>query len=117
MKSFFHELVIYTGEKGIPTVAKKKIIRCTGPVHESGQGNILIAIEGNSVYVRCHDRACKRWSKITFNLLSDTLDFAGKVQEVLPEDINLDTKLAATVVARSDKTTPHPRRLRPGYRL
>jgi hypothetical protein len=78
----------------------KKVIRCQGKTHGDRQGNILIAISGPSVYIKCQDRDCRRWTKLTFNIPGLKLDLsvAGVLQEVLPEGYHLDLEPAMTVV-------------------
>jgi hypothetical protein len=78
----------------------KKVIRCQGQTHGERQGNILVAISGPSIYVKCQDRDCHRWTKITLNIpgLKIDLSTAGMVQEVLPDGYHLDLEPAVTVV-------------------
>jgi len=80
----------------------KSVIRCQGSIHTKHEGNILIAYDGNSIYVKCNDRDCKRWTKLTINIpgININLSESGIVQEVLPADYHLHLQPATTVVSQ-----------------
>ena len=79
----------------------KKALRCSNPTCNHGNGNVLLALEGKRIYVKCRNRDCKRISRITIRIPGIDIDFnsAGIVQEVLPEGYHLDLEPAATVVS------------------
>ena len=79
----------------------KKTIRCTGAIHKSHNGNILIAFNKDSIFVKCQDRDCKRWSKITVNIPGVEIDLskAGIIQEVMAIDYHLHLETTTTVVS------------------
>lgn len=81
---------------------QKKVIRCASDVHKKHQGNILCAFEGNTIYIKCNDRDCKRWTKLTLNVPGIEIDLsdAGIVQESLPENYHLHLISAITVVGQ-----------------
>jgi hypothetical protein len=81
---------------------EKSVIRCHGPIHTQHSGNILLAYKDNSIFVKCNDRACKRWTNLTINIpgINLNLSDAGITQEVLPEDYHLHLAQAMTVVAK-----------------
>jgi hypothetical protein len=64
-----------------------------------GEGDLLAFLEGNSIYLYCRDRVCKRWTKIEINFPGIRIDFskAGIVQRLMPKNYNFDY-LKATVV-------------------
>ena len=78
----------------------KKVIRCDGDVHTQHTGNILVAIGGNSMFVKCGDRGCKRWTKITISIpgIKINLSEAGIIQEVMPQDYHLHLEPATTAI-------------------
>jgi hypothetical protein len=78
----------------------KKVIRCQSPTHRGLQGNILIAVSGSTIFAKCNDRDCHRWTRITINIpgVNINLSEAGIVQESLPEGYHLDLEPATTVV-------------------
>jgi hypothetical protein len=82
-------------------MATKNVIRCIGENHEEGRGNILLALDGDSIFVKCQDRNCRRWVRITLHIPGVSIDLseAGIVQEVLPENTFLDLKPATVVVS------------------
>jgi hypothetical protein len=62
--------------------------------------NILLAFEGNSIFVKCRDWDCKRFTKLTFNFPGLKIDFkdAGIVQEVMFADYHLSLENSVTVI-------------------
>jgi len=80
----------------------KKVVRCQGSIHTKHEGNILIAYGGSSIYVKCNDRDCKRWTKLTINIpgLKINLPESGITQEVLPQDYHLHLEPATTAVLK-----------------
>ena len=80
----------------------KRVVRCSGPQHVSHPGNILCALEGNRIYLKCQDRGCSRWSRISLSFPGLSLDLAqaGIVQETLPEGYHLHLEPATTVVPK-----------------
>jgi hypothetical protein len=83
----------------------KQVIRCQGSIHTKHEGNILIAYSGPDLFLKCNDRDCKRWTKITINIpgLKIDLSEAGITQEVLPQDYHLHLQPATTVVSEHSK--------------
>ncbi len=83
------------------SVRPKQVIRCRGPIHTKHEGNILVAYEGNNIFVKCNDRDCKLWTKLTINIPGINLDLSesGIVQEALPPDYHLHLQPATTVIA------------------
>lgn len=79
----------------------KLVIRCQSKNHSGRQGNILCAVSGSSLFVKCQDRDCHRWTKITIGINGIRLDLtsAGLVQEIMPEDYHLTLEPATTVVS------------------
>ena len=78
----------------------KKVIRCQGDVHKAHQGNILVAISENALYVKCQDRGCKRWTRITINIPGIKINLldAGIIQDAMPEEYHLTLEPATVVV-------------------
>jgi hypothetical protein len=79
----------------------KSVIRCASPMCSGNEKpNILLAFEGNSIFVKCRDWDCKRFTKITVNIPGIKIDFkdAGIIQEVLPADYHLSLEPACSVV-------------------
>jgi hypothetical protein len=83
------------------TQEPKKVIRCSGPLCNHENGNILLAFDKNRIYVKCRNRDCKRWTRITLKIPGLCIDLAdaGIVQEVLPEDYHLHLENATVVVS------------------
>jgi hypothetical protein len=80
----------------------KSVIRCQAKIHTEHQGNILMAFEGNAIYVKCPDRGCRRWTKLTISIngIKLNLSNAGIVQDVLPEDYHLTIGPTTTLVGK-----------------
>jgi hypothetical protein len=80
----------------------KKVIRCQSKIHTEHQGNILAAVEGNSLFIKCPDRGCRRWTRLTIIIpgIKFNLSEAGIVQDVMPEDYHLHLEPATVVVGR-----------------
>jgi hypothetical protein len=78
----------------------KLVIRCQDKTHGEKHGNILCAVSENNIFIKCQDRDCHRWTKITFSIPGIKLDLrtAGIVQESMPEDYHLHLEPATTVV-------------------
>lgn len=83
----------------------KQVIRCQGHIHTKHEGNIILAYSGSDLYVKCNDRDCKRWTKVTINFpgLKIDLSEAGITQEVLPADYHLHLEPATSVVLEHSK--------------
>jgi hypothetical protein len=77
-------------------------IKChNSDVHRrSGTGDLLAFLEGNSIYLLCRDRLCKRWTKIEINFPGIKIDFAkaGLVQRLMPEKYNIDYTKATVIL-------------------
>ena len=74
-----------------------QVLRCREKFHEESIkkiGNILFVFDGDSIYARCTDRGCKRWTKITLNIPGVKLDFSkvGFVQEAMPKGFRFELK-------------------------
>jgi hypothetical protein len=78
----------------------KQVVRCQGSIHTRHEGNILIAFSGSDLYVKCNDRDCKHWTKISINIPGLKIDLSevGITQEVLPSDYHLHLEPATSVV-------------------
>ena len=78
----------------------KQVIRCTSNAHGERLGNIVCALSDNAIFVKCKERDCSRWTKITISIPGIRLDLssAGIVQETLPEGYHLHLEPAVTVV-------------------
>jgi len=76
----------------------KKVVRCSN--HKTHNGNILAVVDKGAVYIKCPDRGCRRWTKITLNLPGLNIDLrdAGIMQQVMPENYHLTLEPATTVV-------------------
>ena len=83
----------------------KQVVRCQGSIHTKHEGNILIAYSGSEIFVKCNDRDCKRWTKITITIpgLKIDLSEAGITQEVMPPDYHLHLQAATTVVSERSR--------------
>lgn len=79
----------------------KRVVRCQSDKCGKENSNILFAFDGNSIYVKCRDWDCKRWTKISVIIPGAEIDFSkcGIVQEVLPENYHLHIENCATVVS------------------
>jgi len=86
----------------------KKIltIRCNNPnVHQNedrdkGEGNILLLLKGDSIFIKCSNHHCSVWNKITFNIPGVRVDFsnASFVQKPLKRRIALFEEVKAPVI-------------------
>jgi len=67
---------------------------------KSGEGNLLAFLEGNSIYLYCKDRICKRWTKLEINFPGIKIDFskAGFVQRLMPKNYKFDYKKAVVII-------------------
>jgi hypothetical protein len=56
-------------------------------------------VADNGFFVKCSDKDCRRWTKITLNIPGVKLNFtkAGITQEVLPENYHIDHDQSITV--------------------
>lgn len=79
----------------------KLAIRCQSKIHGDRGGNLVCAVVNNAIYIKCQDRDCKRWTKLTINVPGIKIDFssAGIVQEVMPQDYHLHLEPAPVVVS------------------
>jgi len=73
----------------------QEVVRCRNShVHyrSEGVGNILFVIGGNSIYAKCTDRGCKRWTRVEISLPGVNVNFshAGIVQSLMPKDFKFD---------------------------
>lgn len=82
------------------TQQPKKVIRCGDPRCNHEQGNILLAFDRNRIYVKCSNRSCRRWTRITLKIpgLQIDLSDAGIVQDVMPEGYHLHLEAATVLV-------------------
>lgn len=78
----------------------KKVVRCESEIHTKRPGNILCAFDGNSIFILCQDRDCKRWTRLTLNVpgISLNLNDAGITQEAMPKGYHLTLEPAQTAV-------------------
>ena len=96
MAGNYHEgLFYFMNAKNI-----KKVIRCSAPACNHESGNILLAIDKNRIYVKCRNRYCRLWTRITLRVPGVNIDLmdAGLVQEVMPVDYHLHLEAAAVVL-------------------
>ena len=78
----------------------KKVISCSDPNCNHGNGNLLLAFQNNRIFVKCRNSDCRRWTRLTLRIpgININLEEAGVVQEVMPEGYHLDLEKAMTVV-------------------
>ena len=72
-----------------------EVARCrNNRVHfrSDGVGNILFVMEGNSIYAKCTDRGCKRWTRMEISLPGVNIDFsnAALIQSLMPKNFKFD---------------------------
>jgi len=79
----------------------KKVISCGNPSCNHGNGNILLAVQGNKIFVKCRNSDCRRWTRLTIRIPGINIDLedAGILQEIMPDGYHLDLEKATTVVA------------------
>ena len=81
-------------------------VKCNNPEkhtyhdREKGEGNILLFMNGNKLYVKCSNQYCKRWNEISINIPGVTLDFskATFTQELKPKGHKFMAKDAMVVI-------------------
>ena len=48
----------------------------TYPDREEGEGNVLMFLEGDSLFIKCTDKCCKTWNKIQVKFHGVNVDFS-----------------------------------------
>jgi hypothetical protein len=81
---------------------KTAIVRCFNKkIHtrSDGVGNVLCFIRGDSIFIKCTDQGCKRWTRLLFRLPGVNVDFDSAViiQKLMPEGYQFDAIPAKTV--------------------
>lgn len=62
-----------------------KELRCQNPVHEIKEsGNLLFVVDKDSLYVKCNDRGCKRWTRITIQQPGVESNYNNAIFETVP---------------------------------
>jgi hypothetical protein len=81
-------------------MATKKVIRCQSDKCGKEKSNILFAYDENSIYIKCRDWDCKRWSKLSFVIPGAEIDLSkcGIVHEILPENYHLHIEPGCSTV-------------------
>jgi hypothetical protein len=84
-------------------VGKTQVIKCfNGKVHKrsDGTGKILCFVRGDSIFVKCDDRICKRWTRLMFRIPGVNVNFdnAAIIQKLMPEGHHFDAVGANTVI-------------------
>lgn len=78
-----------------------RAVRCSNSaLHQRHEGNLLAIIGQQGVYVKCQDRACKRWSLLRLSIPGVTVDWSkvGISQVLMPADYHFDLDKTVTVV-------------------
>lgn len=86
---------------------KPQAVRCQNKVHlgyNSNGGNMVMVLKGDSIYVNCPHKKCRRWIKLKIDIPGVKLDFGkvGFVQETMPENFVFGTDMPK----RSPKRIP-----------
>ena len=73
---------------------KPQSVRCQSKYHlehNPSGGNMMMMLEGNSIYVRCNHGTCRRWNKISVSLPGVNVDFskAALSQEIMPKNFKI----------------------------
>ena len=81
----------------------KKTLFCSGDKTLNHKANIIAALGKDTIFVRCNDKACKRWIRLRVNIPGVKLNFhkAGFTQEILPKDYHLHLEQATVVISDS----------------
>ncbi|HUX56736.1 MAG TPA: hypothetical protein VMV77_07170 [Bacteroidales bacterium] len=55
--------------------------------HNQSGGNMVMILEGNSIYAKCGHGTCQKWTRLTLSIPGVDLDFTrvAYVQETLPK--------------------------------
>jgi hypothetical protein len=69
-------------------------------VRHGVEGRILGFLQGDSIYLYCNERSCKRFTRIKFSWPGVKIDFnkAAIEQTLMPEKHNFRNKLASVLV-------------------
>jgi len=73
---------------------KPQSVRCQAQYHldhNASGGNMVLILEGNSIYVRCGRGTCKRWTKLSIDVPGIDFDFSkvAFTQETLPKNFKV----------------------------
>ena len=79
------------------------VVRCFNPeVHQrsEGSGNILCFVRGDSIFIKCTDQGCKRWTRLMFRIPGVNVDFseAAIIQKLMPVNYHFEATPAKTVI-------------------
>lgn len=85
------------------------VVRChNGSVHrsrsnpdiEQGVGNILCFLQDDSIYIKCSDHHCKRWTRLKITPPHSKIDFNSVAieQSLMPQGYHFDARKAVTVI-------------------
>jgi len=69
-------------------------------VKRTGQGGVLVVLEGDCIYVKCNDGGCRSWNRIKIKQPGVKLDFgnAALTQRIMPKGCSFNMKGASVVV-------------------
>jgi len=84
------------------------VVRCFNETlhrRSDGVGNILCFIRGDSIFLKCTDQGCKRWTRLLFRIPGVNVDFsqAAIIQRLMPENYRFQA-VPATTVFESEET-------------
>ena len=73
-------------------------VRCQSKYHldhNPSGGNMMLMIDGDSIYVRCNHGTCRRWTKLTIGLPGVDVDFskASFKQETMPKNFKVGNSM------------------------
>jgi len=82
---------------------KTFVVRCFNrDVHHrsNGNGNVLFFMRGDSIFVKCTDQDCKRWTRIMIRPPGIKLDLekAALIKKLMPKGYHFDARDAVSVV-------------------
>jgi hypothetical protein len=85
---------------------KTLVIKCNntavhnGKEKDPGEGNILIFLRKNSIFIQCSNHRCKRWNRIDIDTPGVNIDFANMsyIQSKMPKDYHFDAVKASVII-------------------
>jgi len=77
---------------------KAQSVRCQAENHlrhNASGGNMVMILEGNSIYAKCGHGTCQKWTRLTVNIPGVNFDFSNVsfTQETLPKTFKVGNSM------------------------
>ena len=84
----------------VQTLMPRDFIIVHDNIKEIGDGNVLFYMNGNSIFIKCSDYHCNRWTRIDIKFDGIDFDFsnASFIQGKMPENYHFDAVRAPVII-------------------